>query len=189
MPCPTPNQVTHTLRFLVCATIANTRGQSTLCKARDSCFAGCRNSIRASQNTPGFQSELRRLPSATCQCVIVCFSFLYRYLYILGKQPLMLCFRPVCFAFFILTGLLCAPLQAATSRIGLNVPRIARRFEPCSLEPTEHTQRPERVPPLGSPAGRRRLDRASPAADGRVRIEQPIDSVHGPQPRRGLFLQ
>src|ERR1700716_3200370 len=31
--------------------------------------------------------------------------------------------------------------------MGLHAIRRTRRFEPCSLVPTEHTQRPERVPP------------------------------------------
>jgi hypothetical protein len=51
--------------------------------------------------SPASSPELRRLPSPTCQCVIVCFSFLHRYLSVYSRHPLMLRFLPVRFAFFV----------------------------------------------------------------------------------------
>jgi hypothetical protein len=56
LPCPTANQVVHSRRLSVCATIASTRGPSNPQKARASCFAGFPNAIHVSRNTPGFRS-------------------------------------------------------------------------------------------------------------------------------------
>jgi hypothetical protein len=56
LPCPTANQLVHSRRLSVCATIASTRDPSNPQKARAFSFAGFPNPIHVSRNTPGFRS-------------------------------------------------------------------------------------------------------------------------------------